>query len=99
MSSRAGPISEVRVSTTSKEEQTACQDDPILAPLVKGGPQDQQPANGWCYVDATTTPPTGDPVIVKNCPDTEKRKVRFVGAGNPLPNATLFITCSGDNGN
>jgi hypothetical protein len=81
---------------SSPEELTACQDDAGEVPLVKGGPKDGQPADGWCYVDATTTPPTGDPEIVKDCADTEKHLVRFVGAGNPLPNATLFITCSGE---
>jgi hypothetical protein len=80
---------------SSKEELDACQQDASPAPVIKGGPQDGQPANGWCYVDAVSTPPTGNPAIVKDCPANEKRLVRFVGAGNALPNATLFITCSG----
>jgi len=34
------------------------------------------------------TPPIGNPEIVKQCPDTEKRTIRFVGAGEVKPGAT-----------
>ena len=51
--------------------------------------------NGWCYVDATVNPSMAATTITKNCPDTEKRLIRFVGAGQPTPGATLFITCEG----
>ena len=51
--------------------------------------------NGWCYVDDTTEPPICNGDIVGNCADTEKRLVRFVGAGNPMPSTVEFITCSG----
>jgi hypothetical protein len=70
----------------------ACQNDASDPP----NPIQAGSVDGWCYVDATTTPSTGNPAIVKNCPDTEKRLVRFVGAGNPQPGATLFITCAGE---
>jgi hypothetical protein len=58
----------------------------------------EEPTNvhGWCYVDATTVPPVGNPDIVAKCPSTEKRIVRFVGEGQGETGATLFITCSGD---
>ena len=68
----------------------ACQCDPADPPLFNNAPVD-----GWCYVDATTVPPVGNPQIVKNCPDAEKHTVRFVGAGNPKPGSTLFIACAG----
>jgi hypothetical protein len=54
-----------------------------------------QPVNGWCYVDASTVPATGNAEIVKSCPDNEKRMIRFVGDGEAATGATLFITCSG----
>jgi hypothetical protein len=54
-----------------------------------------QPVNGWCYVD-TDVEPTAAPALVKNCPETEKRLIRFIGDGNPVNGSTLFITCSGD---
>jgi len=60
------------------------------------GPEAGQAANGWCYVDATTSPATGNPDIVKDCPATEKRIVRFVGNGGPAGGSTLFITCAGE---
>jgi hypothetical protein len=54
-----------------------------------------KPVNGWCYVDDSSSTPIGNPAIVKNCPDTEKRLIRFVGEGQPQTGATLFITCEG----
>jgi hypothetical protein len=49
--------------------------------------------NGWCYVDAMTTPPTGNPEIVSSCPDNEQRIMRFVGEGQAISGATLFLAC------
>jgi hypothetical protein len=54
-----------------------------------------KPVNGWCYVD-TDVETSADPDLVKNCPETEKRIIRFIGDGNPVNGSTLFITCSGD---
>ncbi len=72
----------------------ACQDEaPNKEPILneKGANVD-----GWCYIDATTVPPTGNTDVVANCPDSERRLIRFVGKGNAAPGATLFITCSGE---
>lgn len=77
--------------TTNDDFLTACQTQTSDAPALNG-----QSVDGWCYIDATTTPPLGDPELVKTCPGTEKRKVRFVGAGNPKAGSTLFITCTGE---
>lgn len=74
------------------EEKDACQnslDEPVQT--VSGAD-----VNGWCYVDATTVPPLGNPELVKECPSVEKRRIRFVGKGDALPGATRFITCSGE---
>lgn len=81
---------------SSKAEQSACQDDPSGTPQFQDKDGTMKNANGWCYVDSTTNPPTGSPDIVKDCPSTEKRIIRFVGAGNPTSGAPLFITCTGD---
>jgi hypothetical protein len=78
------------ITQTSGDSQTACQNDTNDPPVLKNGKQ----VDGWCYVDATTTPPTGNVNIVSKCPATEQRIVRFVGAGAAQPGATLFITCS-----
>jgi hypothetical protein len=80
---------------STPEELAACQSDASDTPVIKGGADNGKDANGWCYVDPTAVP-ASNPEIVKSCPATEKRLVRFVGNGNPTGNATLFITCSGD---
>ncbi len=81
------------ITQTTGAERDACQNDATNPPLASG-----QPVNGWCYVDATTVPATGNAEIVKSCPDNEKRIIRFAGEGEAAPGATLFITCSGDTG-
>lgn len=53
-------------------------------------------AAGFCYVDATTAPPTGNPGLLKSCPPAAQRVLRFVGEGIPLPNSTAFIVCAGE---
>jgi hypothetical protein len=70
----------------------ACQTDLNPAPIINGN----EAVDGWCYIDATTSPPTGDPQLVEKCPATEKRLIRFVGNGEAQAGATLFITCSGE---
>jgi hypothetical protein len=66
----------------------ACQCDPAEVPVFDG-----QSVDGWCYVDAMTSPPVGDPEILKNCPDTEKRLLRFVGAGIEDSGTTILFGC------
>ena len=81
------------IEQTSGDSQKACQNDTDPNPVVAPG---NTAVNGWCYVDATTAPITGNPKLVANCPDTEQRLIRFVGNGKGAPGATLFITCSGE---
>jgi hypothetical protein len=89
--SAAGADCFCAVTQLTGDELTACQTDEADNPVVNGAQVD-----GWCYVDATTTPPVGNPAIVAGCPDTERRIIRFVGEGEAAGGATLFITCSGD---
>ncbi len=49
------------------------------------------PVDAWCYLDATTNPPIGDPSLVSACP--KQRAVRFVGDALPRPRATVFLDC------
>lgn len=72
-------------------ELSACQCDLSDPPTFNN-----QNVNGWCYLDGTTNPPTGNVELVASCPDNEKRKIRFVGEGNQAPGSVLFITCSGE---
>ncbi|MDI1443279.1 hypothetical protein [Polyangium sp. 6x1] len=86
-------ITQLGVEEGTQDARAACQDDASEEPQLNG-----QPVNGWCYVDGTTTPPTGNVEIVQDCPANEKRIIRFVGKGEAQPGSTLFITCSGDTG-
>jgi hypothetical protein len=52
--------------------------------------------DGWCYIDAASTPPVGNSAIVASCPTNDQRLIRFVGQGAVQTGATAFITCSGD---
>ncbi|AKT36004.1 hypothetical protein [Chondromyces crocatus] len=71
-----------------------CQNDEREDPR---GP-DGQLINGWCYVDATTTPPLGNVNLVAGCDVTQKRLIRFVGEAESASGATTFITCAGEPG-
>jgi len=71
----------------SGDERTICQNEEEVASTI----------NGWCYVDATTVPPTGNPDLVAGCPPNEQRLVRFPNpSSEPQTGATVFITCSGE---
>ncbi|NUQ73539.1 MAG: hypothetical protein HUU21_08290 [Polyangiaceae bacterium] len=80
------------ITQVTGDNLVACQDKLENPPLNSAGEE----VNGWCYVDATTTPYTGNPDIVADCPETEKRIIRFVGEGGAKAGATIFITCSGE---
>jgi hypothetical protein len=69
--------------------KTKCEQDEV-------DPKDPQHYSGWCYIDATTSPRIGNPKLVNDCPETEKRIVRFIGDGEAQTGATMFITCSGE---
>jgi hypothetical protein len=71
------------ITQTSGDALHACQTDV--------GPT---PGDGFCYVDPTIPAPfTGNPALVKGCPEEDRRVVRFVGNGAPTPGATIFIGC------
>ncbi|NUP10905.1 MAG: hypothetical protein HOW73_33080 [Polyangiaceae bacterium] len=70
------------------DEKEACQNNP--------DPQASAQGSGWCYIDAASVPPVGDPALVADCPADEKRLVRFVGAGELKTGSTGFVTCAGE---
>jgi hypothetical protein len=49
---------------------------------------------GYCYVDEDQH--IGDPALVEQCPDTQKRLLRFAGDGVPAPGSTLVMACLGE---
>jgi hypothetical protein len=67
----------------------ACECDPATIPVLDG-----KQVSGWCYVDASASPPLGNPEILKSCPVTEQRQLRFVGAGAPANGTITFIACN-----
>ncbi|MBL9028800.1 MAG: hypothetical protein JNL21_41790 [Myxococcales bacterium] len=67
-----------------REEGESCQQDLQTENL-----------NGWCYVDPVTVKGS-NPKLVEDCDVSERRKIRFVGAAEPLSGATAFITCTGE---
>jgi hypothetical protein len=54
---------------------------------------DESKVFGWCYIDATGDPPSGNPALVEGC--MPARQLRFVGASTPASGATVFIGCQG----
>jgi hypothetical protein len=79
------------IKQLSGDELHACQFDGSHEPKTASGGD----ADGWCYIDASSSPPAGDAALVATCDPTERRKLRFIGEGEPLDKTTLFITCSG----
>jgi hypothetical protein len=59
-------------------------------------PVQLQDVNGWCYIDATSSPPIGDPKLVAGCPLSKLHRIRQIGKGEPAVGGTLFFVCSGD---
>lgn len=59
---------------------------------------DSADVDGWCYIDASSVPPVGNPELsdFDKCPTNEQRLVRFVGDGKPASNGVTFITCVGE---
>ena len=49
--------------------------------------------NGWCYVDPAKN--IGNEALVEKCPETAKRKLRFVGAGQPDNGTLTLVACAG----
>jgi hypothetical protein len=51
--------------------------------------------DGWCYVDPAKGLGT-NMTLVEKCPETARRKLRFVGAGTPESNTVTLYACAGE---
>ena len=72
------------------DELEACQNEKADPLLVDG-----EQVDGFCYIDATSTPPVGDEALVPDsCVGTERRLIRLVGNAKARPGSELFIMCS-----
>jgi hypothetical protein len=67
-----------------------CLNDMSNMPVDTSG----NPLYGFCYVDATLSPPMGDPDLTESCAGTERRLLRFVGADLPAAGASLYAVCA-----
>ncbi|MBI4700156.1 MAG: hypothetical protein HY744_03140, partial [Deltaproteobacteria bacterium] len=80
----------VQLAGTELHACQMCPSEPVMdGNMCQGGRQ----IHGWCYIDQTAMPPVGNAEIVKSCPETERRMIRFVGEGKGATGATLFIAC------
>lgn len=52
-------------------------------------------APGYCYIDPAAG--IGDPALVRDCPDTKKRILRFVGPDTPATGTFAYMACMGAN--
>ena len=73
------------------DELIACQND-TSQPLMSQG----APVNGWCAIDSTTIPPTGNPELTAACPEVERRFMRMAGEALEEPSALMVACQSGD---
>lgn len=68
--------------------------------LCEGSVDDPNTTFGFCYVDPAIDSngdgkPDANPALLAECKDTEKRKLRFLGADVPASDALAFIACEG----
>jgi hypothetical protein len=68
-------------SSEQPDEHESCLNDAIAR------------GDGWCYIDEREG--IGNPALVEQCPETSKRKLRFVGAGTPQPGSVTVVACAG----
>lgn len=70
------------------DARNACQNDPSEAPSVLGVPVD-----GFCYLDAESTPPIGNAELLEHCSASERRTLRIAGvpAQRPEHDALLAV--------
>ncbi len=78
------------------EDVCACeideaQGDALSACRSVAEPGTQAP--GYCYVDPDHG--LGDPLLVKDCPSTQRKLLRFVGERTPMPGSIAFMSCFG----
>jgi hypothetical protein len=53
-------------------------------------------AVGYCYIADTADQQIGNPELVEECPESERRLLRFVGRNVPARGSAVFIACAGE---
>jgi hypothetical protein len=69
----------------------ACRQSTSTAPTLPDG----APVDGWCYLDATTNPPSANPELLEQCPPLARRSLRFVGHAEAASGTALVVYCCG----
>ncbi|MBN1612382.1 MAG: hypothetical protein JW940_37475 [Polyangiaceae bacterium] len=59
-------------------------------------PSELEDVVGYCYVADTADQRIGNPKLMEQCRDSEKRLLRFVGRNVPAQGSTVFVACAGD---
>lgn len=77
------------VQLTSAADLRACRDS--VSETVRN--EFGQGVNGWCFVDATTSPPLGEPALVAACPADRRRVIRLVGLAQQAQGSRLYLHC------
>jgi hypothetical protein len=84
-------------SDTTCSSACLCEVTQITEPAALTACQNQEVTSGiegWCYVAHTEDQEIGNELLVANCPATERRLLRFVGAGL-RPNTVTYVSCQG----
>jgi len=68
----------------------ACQGD-VEEPVTLA---DGTAVHGYCYIDANTSPPTGNTALVGDC--IPARRLRYAGQGEPQRGAGVFLRCDAE---
>ena len=77
---------------TAGDDLEACQNDPSPAPANANG----ETVHGWCYIDATTVAPTGNPDLVALCPEAARRTIRYLGGAKDSHGGWRIVRCPED---
>jgi len=75
------------IEQLADEQLATCKNSLDDDPQLNG-----EPVDGWCYVDPDVVD-GGNDQLVAHCPATKKQTIRFVGEGEPVNDALMFITC------
>ena len=89
---RCGGATGVDCSRICACELVQCSGAALTQCQTDATPIAQLPA-GFCYVDAATVPPLGDPSLVASCPTDSRRELRILGPAPAEPAPWMYVGC------
>ena len=78
------------VVQTKGTDLASCQaqvDEPVVNAVFGYG------VDGWCYIDALSSPQVGAPALAAGCDAKQRRLIRIVGKALPAAGASMFLSC------